>query len=235
MMKRFLWAAGIIAIAACTPETSSAETQTDMAQNDASPAVATDMASAPEAAGDDSDVTQADETTSTTLISLDGIGSFPADVTMGEFRTDREGLTGLYEANYMVDLSAYCFEEGRETLVCGFTFYADEPADDEDIVFLMTDNHRYRTAENIGPGSTLAEAEAIYGEATLSFHYANEGREYVQFANAPDGLMFRPDPVEGDMFAGVYDETDGGEYFETNEYGPETTIWLVEVHPPYAE
>ena len=83
-----------------------------------------------------------------------------------------------------------------------------------------TTHPSYQTAEGIGPGTSIEEAERIYGPATLSYHYEAESREFVTFENGPEDIWFRTG--SGDE-AGVYAEQ-AGPYFQTQTYREGATI-----------
>ena len=97
-------------------------------------------------------------------------------------------------------------------------------ADDSDLLTLfIVSNADYTTAEGVGPSMRISDAEAIYGEATLSWNPDDEGREFVRFANGPTGrIMFRT-PGIGGSNVGIY--PDG--QFETTEYDADGTIAAV--------
>ena len=89
---------------------------------------------------------------------------------------------------------------------------ASEP-DDELSLFIISGN-TLRTAEGVGPGTTIEEAEEIYGDATLNWDPDQEGREFVSFENQPEGrIQFRTPGIAGTN-VGIYED---GE-FETTEY-----------------
>ena len=98
---------------------------------------------------------------------------------------------------------------------------ANEPGDELSLFIINNDD--FATAEGVGPGTTIADAEAIYGEATLNWNADNEGREFVSFENQPEGrIQFRTPGIAG---------TNVGEYadgeFETNDYDPDGVIAAV--------
>jgi hypothetical protein len=92
-------------------------------------------------------------------------------------------------------------------------------------IFVFVDD-AFRTADGVGPGSTIAEASLAYGPPTLSYSYDNEGREFVGFAYYESlDVRFRVDSVPGD-FGGLYPE-DAGSYATTTEYREGATIGSV--------
>jgi len=95
-------------------------------------------------------------------------------------------------------------------------------AGDELTLFIVS-NPEYATAEGVGPTTTIAEAEAIYGDATLSWNPDNEGREFVTFANGPEGRIAFRTPGIGGNNVGLYAD---GE-FETNDYEDDAAIAAV--------
>lgn len=95
-------------------------------------------------------------------------------------------------------------------------------ADIAELSLFTTDNPTYQTAEGIGPRTTIEEAEAAYGDATLAYSVENESREFVRFENGPEGIDFRTGTGPE---AGVY-ESRGG-YSETTEYQPGAVIQSV--------
>ncbi len=96
-------------------------------------------------------------------------------------------------------------------------------SDSDSLELLLTDNPDFRTTEGVGPGTSLKQAEAVYGDATLSYNTQNESREYVRFANQPArNLLFRP-TVSNQQFSGVY-SSPTGEYNETKKFQEAATI-----------
>lgn len=132
----------------------------------------------------------------------------------------------------MVDFDAIAVQQGEKAL-----FYILYPADtqlaDTDkFEILVTDNPQFQTAEGVGPGMPLKQAETIYGQAMLSYHMANESREYVKFAQQPaDRIYFRPKASEEAGFAGIYPNPPQ-EYNETQEFAADTSISTVQVLCP---
>lgn len=95
------------------------------------------------------------------------------------------------------------------------------------ISLIVTENTLYRTAEGIGPGSTIDEAAEVYGSPTLNYSFSGEGREYAEFPAAPSPSMsFRVGNI-GEL-SGIYPTED--EFNETNEWRPGTTIQYVLIH-----
>lgn len=98
---------------------------------------------------------------------------------------------------------------------------ANAPGDE--LSLFIINNDEFATAEGVGPSMTIADAEAIYGGATLSWNPDNEGREFVSFENQPEGrIQFRTPGIAGTN-VGIYED---GE-LETNEYDPEGVIAAV--------
>lgn len=169
---------------------------------------------------------------STHLITVDGLGPFRAGMTIGEFRAAAGDATLEFDPYFMVDLSALCTSGGDIADVCAVILMTDELTDDHTIAFLTSDDVRFRTPDGVGPGVSLAEAEASLGPATLFFSYANEAREFIRFANAPENWLFSPSRNEVAQFAGFYDLSTGAERFETSQYRPGTLIDSIDIYPP---
>ncbi|HEY9606465.1 MAG TPA: hypothetical protein V6C85_32955, partial [Allocoleopsis sp.] len=108
---------------------------------------------------------------------------------------------------------------------------AGSPLGDSDLIeALITNNPQYRTAQGVGPGTTLQQAEAVYGDATLSYNLANESREYAKFAKQPaKNLSFRIGAANDNSLAGIY-PTQKGEFNQTKEYKKTALINFVEVY-----
>lgn len=83
-------------------------------------------------------------------------------------------------------------------------FRAAMTDDTETLTLFMVSNPEYTTAEGIGPTSTIAEAEAVYGPAMLAWNPDNGGREFVSFANGPDGRIAFRTPGIGGTNVGIY-------------------------------
>ena len=60
----------------------------------------------------------------------------------------------------------------------------------------------YRTAEGIGPGSLLSDAEKVYGPIKTIMKTQIESREFVEFRSHPPGIEFRMSG--GEREAGIY-------------------------------
>ncbi|MFW6264396.1 MAG: hypothetical protein ACOC3E_02625 [Cyanobacteriota bacterium] len=158
-------------------------------------------------------------------ISANRIGNAQLGMTLGELK-ETMGAETQFESipSFMVNLDAIAVSQQGEILYY-ILHWASEPLTDSDpIKLILTNNPEFRTAEGVGVGTPIEEAEAVYGEAKLNYHTANESREYVQFTNPPaPTLSFRPQSPDEDQFAGIYPDTQG-EYHETSDYEDNATI-----------
>lgn len=160
-------------------------------------------------------------------ISENGIGVAQLGMTIGELK-QALGETAEFEVKspFIVDFDAIAVRQDGEVQFY-ILYLAGEPATDEDpIQGLWTDNPKYKTAEGVGPGTLISAAEEAYGDATLSFNYDNEGREYVRFADlATPNLSFGTGNASLST-AGIY-ENSGGGFNETQDYNADATIQSV--------
>lgn len=78
-----------------------------------------------------------------------------------------------------------------------FYIHAEEPDPDAPIQWnatisvMETFNPSYRTAEGVHPGSSIYDVAKIYGPIVEASISEIESREYITFANQPEGLTFR--------------------------------------------
>ncbi len=112
-------------------------------------------------------------------------------------------------------------------------YYIPYPAgtkftNEDRIQHLMTDNPNYRTEQGVGPGTTIEQAAAVYGGATLSLSKENESREFISFTQHPNGLAFRPKSVKNQSVAGDYPESNE-EYLKTQHYDKKAEIGQITV------
>ena len=163
------------------------------------------------------------------LIRPDGIGAARAGMTIGGLRAALPAGTTLGPPEpFMVDVQGLPVVSGADTLFHVLVMEGDAPGDDEPITLLATHNMGFRTAEGVGPGTTLDAATARYGAATLSYNTNDESREYAAFARHPHrNLSFRVRRPEGANYAGAY--TTSGEHNETTKYDGSARIFLVMV------
>ena len=148
------------------------------------------------------------------LITADGAG----DAVVGS--TPAEMQAQLGPDFQLVDIGPFLVDiEGVEVQKDGTPqFFAGYVAGEgPDLDLLVITNSEYQTAEGVGPGTPIVDAEGIYGDATLSFNVNSESREFVRFENGPEGrILFRVDNSDG--MVGIYDDPDA-EFAETTEYG----------------
>lgn len=165
------------------------------------------------------------------LISADGIGVARVGMTLGELKQVLAGKAEFtVKSPFIVDFDAIAVsQDGKDQ------FYILYPtllrlADTDTIEALVTDNPNYRTAQGVGPGTLIKQAETVYGDANLSYNSQNESREYVKFAKLnTKAIAFRTKPPQGKSVAGIYSGSKG-ELKQTKDFQQTATINLVEVY-----
>lgn len=165
------------------------------------------------------------------LISADGIGVAKVGMTLGELKQLLAGKAEFtVKSPFIVDFDAIAVsQDGKDQ------FYILYPtllrlAETDIIEALVTDNPNYRTAEGVGSGTPIKDAETAYGDASLSYNSQNESREYVKFAKLnTKAIAFRVKPPQGKSFAGIYSSSKG-EFKQTKDFQKNATINLVEVY-----
>ena len=159
-------------------------------------------------------------------ISAAGIGPVRAGMTLAEVKqTLGAGYQFQDIPNFMVDFGAIAVSQGGEPELYLVYFAADPIRDRDRVPFLMTDNPQYKTAAGVHPGMGIREAARRLGPATLNFNYDNEGREFVDFQNAPAALSFRTSGAPGN-FAGIYGATNDGSG-RTTRYHDDAAIQFI--------
>lgn len=165
-------------------------------------------------------------------ISIGGIGLVRLGMTLADAkRAMGPNIRWQNVPNLLVDFGGIAAKSGSQTLFY-IIYEASNPLKDTDsIAMLMTENSAYQTHEGIGPGTSIAEAEKVYGQATLSFNWDNEGREFVKFANQPSNMTFRTKGSPND-FDGRYATTQGQDFYSTHSYRSTAAIGAVWVTLP---
>lgn len=89
----------------------------------------------------------------------------------------------------LVDVEGY---EVRRNGVVQFIAAAVNPVSpDTPLDLFIVRTPGVTTADGIGVGSTVGDAVAVYGSATITRNSDNESREFADFENHPDRLSFR--------------------------------------------
>ncbi|MEW6497075.1 MAG: hypothetical protein AB1589_31910 [Cyanobacteriota bacterium] len=164
-------------------------------------------------------------------ISNEGIGSAKVGMTLGELKKSLAGKAQFQvKSPFIVDFDAIAVVQGGKEQYY-ILYPAGMPLADSDVIeAIVTDNPNYRTAQGVGPGTAIAQAEAVYGQATLSHNTMNESREYVKFANPPsEDIAFRTKAPAGEPVVGIYPSSNS-ELKETKKFEKTAAIGLVEIY-----
>ena len=163
------------------------------------------------------------------LIATDGIGAARAGMSRTAVRAALPAghVMGERLVPFMVDVDGVPVTADGDTIYV-LLYPAGEPdGEDAAVVLVATTSPRARTEEDIGPGTSLAEARVRYGAPRLSYHTMDESREYASFPDQPgEGIRFRVSGADGG-FAGTY--ASDGEFRETTTYDPGARITMVVV------
>lgn len=156
------------------------------------------------------------------VITSSSVGSAVVGSTVEEL-TEQLGpdFTVGDEVRITVDFSGHVIS--RDGTVQFRAVKANAPGDE--LSLFIINNSEFQTSDGVGPGTLIADAEGIYGDATLNWNPDNEGREFVSFENQPEGrISFRTPGIAGTN-VGIYD----GDELETNEYdadGMIAAVWI---------
>ncbi|MEX2471231.1 MAG: hypothetical protein WEA34_03580 [Gemmatimonadota bacterium] len=162
-------------------------------------------------------------------IDPDGIGGATVGMTLGQLRSTLAPTADIGDPRdrFMVDVTALPVVAGPDTLY-HLLFPVGTPVDENTPLELVATTHPLaRTADGVGPGTTLEAAAERYGPPTLSYSVYDESREYARFPDQPsDRIRFRVAPAPGlSSMAGTY--TTDAEYNETTVFDPEARIFMV--------
>ena len=172
-------------------------------------------------------VTNSTESNSAWQISATGLGPIQFGMTLQAVREALESEQTLTpESNVMVDWDGLALKDQDTTLLYILYPHGTTLTDTNTVELLLVKDSAYTTAEGIGPGSTIAQAEAMYGKATLSYNVDDEMREYVRFANAPANLGFRTTGSPR-QWVGKYQGSTDGSYYETQDFNPDGKIQFI--------
>ena len=161
-------------------------------------------------------------------ISERGIGAAKLGMTFGELKKAL-GSTALFKVErVMVDFDGVAVSQSGKVQYWIIYPGRTKLKDGDVIEELMTDNSNYKTAQGVGPGMTLKQAEAIYGKATLGYNTSYEPIEGLVFANQPNKKISFAPKAEGRRYAGIYGASQGSLH-QTNKYQPNAVIRNVRV------
>ncbi|WP_439343136.1 hypothetical protein [Vacuolonema iberomarrocanum] len=159
--------------------------------------------------------------TSATEISATAFGIAELGMTLGDLKAALPDATFEVQSPFIVDFDAIAVSQDGEVQFY-ILYLAGDTFDDTGVIQgMLTESPTYQTAEGIGPGSSIADAEAVYGNAIVAYNTENESREYVRFEQHPaNNLAFG---TGSGPEAGIYPDVDAP-YRETEEYRPDATI-----------
>jgi hypothetical protein len=161
-----------------------------------------------------------------TLISPQGIGAARLGMTFGDLKRNLASDAELaVKSPFIVDFDAVAIRQAGEVQYYILYLSGQTLSDTDVIQGILTDNPKFRTAESVGPQTSLAEAEQTYGQATLSYNTQNESREYARFAQQPSALSFSTGNGNATT-AGIY-STPQAEYNETQQFREDAVIQSV--------
>jgi len=200
--------------------------QSITASPDSSPSIAASPQTETPSASASPDAAPTGEVQNTT-ISDKGVGAAQLGIRLGELKQTL-GATATFteKSPFMVDFDAIEVSQGGEV-----QFYllhlAKQPLKDSDLIQgILTRNPKYRTAEGVGAGTSIAQAEQAYGKATLSYNTQNEAREYARFERQPAPNISFATGNGNQQTAGVYPAA-SSEYNETGNFRPDAKIQSV--------
>lgn len=159
-----------------------------------------------------------------TVISDKGISAAQLGITFAQLKqTLGDEVTFTVKSPFMVDFDAVAVSKGGEVQYY-ILYLANQPFNDNDVIQgLLTDNPKFRTAEGVGAGTTIADAVKAYGNATLSYNTQNESREYARFDRQPAANISFATGNGNQQTAGVY-ASPTSEYNETQQFRPDAKI-----------
>jgi len=167
------------------------------------------------------------EATDSTLISATGIGPAQLGMTVGDLKQALGAETEFtVESPFIVDFDAIAVRQGEEVLFYILSLPGTPPTDADPIEGLYTDNPKFRTDADVGPGTTLQSATQAYGPVTLSYNTQNESREYARFQQQPSTNISFATGNGNQNPAGIY-PSPTQEYNETSEFREDATIQSV--------
>jgi uncharacterized protein YecT (DUF1311 family) len=160
-------------------------------------------------------------------ISVTGVGPIEFGMTLAAVRSVLPPeMTLTPEPNLLVDWDGMALRENETSLLYILFPAGTIVTDSSTVKLLMVVDPRYTTPEGIGPESTIAAAQEVYGQATLSYNTDDESREYVRFLESPPYLGFRTTGSSG-QWVGQYQGSADGSYYETEDFDPDGTIAFV--------
>lgn len=162
----------------------------------------------------------------TSLISAQGIGAARLGMTYGDLKRALGADAELaVKSPFIADFDAVAIRQAGEVQYYILYLSGQTLSDSDPIQGILTDNPKFRTAENIGAKTPISEAEQVYGQATLSYNTQNESREYARFAKQPPALSFSTGSGNASP-AGIY-PTPQASYNETQQFREDAVIQSV--------
>ena len=111
-------------------------------------------------------------------ISNNGMGVAKLGMTIGELKQKLGDKFELGESKpFMVDLNAIAVSHNGEVQYYILHWSVEPVNNATPIKFLVTENPQFRTAEGVGPGISVAQAQSAYGKAKLGYNQEVESRE----------------------------------------------------------
>lgn len=158
------------------------------------------------------------------LISPKGIGAAQLGMTLGELKQKLGSeVEFTVESPFIVDFDAIAVRKAGEVQYY-ILYLAGQSFTDSDVIQgVLTENPKFQTAEKVGAGTPIAEAEQAYGPVKLSYNTDNESREYARFANQPAGNISFSTGNGNTSAAGIY-PSPTSTYNETDQFKADAAI-----------
>ena len=219
LINRCLLAGLLIGLAGCNKSPASSLLPSGGTSGSSSDSSGAEPAPNPDAAA----VTSPTPLVQSTTISAEGMGTARLGMTLGGLKQAMPAAEFAVKSPFMVDFDAIAVTQNGVTQFHILYLASSTFTDEDTIQGLLTDNPGFQTAQGVGPGSLIEQAEQVYGQATLSFNTQNESREYVRFQRQPAPSISFATGNGSQQTAGIY-PSPAGAFNETQQYQADAKI-----------
>lgn len=151
-----------------------------------------------------------------TLITATSVGGVDIGTTIDELRTSLDEYQISDDIRLTADLRGHLVSRDGRVAFRAAQVVTRSPQ----IELFIVSGEMFRTAEGVGPGTSISDAAKQYGKATFMLDRNNSGREFVVFADQPDGpIAFRTYGIAG-AYVGEY----SGDSSTTSNYQDDAAI-----------